>query len=604
MNKFFSAFFIGLLIGQVHAATSQTGQLDFNDGGNLPRNYIKYGNATGASDLTKWTKYKDTAGLEPLDCTGGSPTVGTLTRSTSSPLRGAASFLWTKTGSTAQGEGFSYLMNIDRADRGKSFTASFDYEKDSGTLATDDLRIYGYDVTNSKIIYPDSSTIENIIGTATKISRFNLDSTAAQVRLCIHTSSPSAAAYAVKMGNFKFTQGTQASGPVVTNPVAYTPTFTGFGVVSAVDIKSHRDGAFLVINGRFTTGTSTAVEGRMTMGFNGVDGGLVSAVGSLNIVGKGNFNASATTFFSGMVLQSEPGNSYLTFGQESSTRNGLTKVNASDFGSGSVISISDVRIPIVGWSSNQTTFSESNGRPIRAQYYLATTYNPGANTPINFDTKIEDNTGSVTIGAGTWKFTSPENRCYTVKTYYGSSAAAAFYLYKGNSAYKRISYSYAGTPQASSADVCLKAGEFIDIRPNAGTNVDGGTLSGVASWIDIATNDQNSVQVTGDSNLFSSVNPGLNDLTWGEINQSAAGTCPVTAGKGFTTACSSAGVVMVTFTVAKRVAPFCLGTLSSNVNSTTCRASGVTTTGFNFTCADTSGTGSNQARNFICINPN
>ena len=65
--------------------------------------------------------------------------------------------------------------------------------------------------------------------------------------------------------------------PPVTAPVAWTPTFTGFGTVSNVNARSWRIGAELFFEITFTSGVSTATEARVSLGFNGTDGNVTTA---------------------------------------------------------------------------------------------------------------------------------------------------------------------------------------------------------------------------------------------------------------------------------------------------------------------------------------
>jgi len=154
-----------LLATQAFADTSQTGSLDYNNGGIMPKNYIKYGNATKDSDLAKWTPYNDGATLLPIDCTGGTVVNTAFTRKSSGGLRDGKSFLFTKgNGTNAQGEGRAYTINLDPADQGgKSFLFSMDYIATGlgyfgdSTTGISEYRIYAYDVTNSKIVYPSGT---------------------------------------------------------------------------------------------------------------------------------------------------------------------------------------------------------------------------------------------------------------------------------------------------------------------------------------------------------------------------------------------------------------------------------------------------------------
>jgi hypothetical protein len=131
-----------------------------------------------------------------------------------------------------------------------------------------------------------------------------------------------------------------------------TSDFTGFGTVSNIQLQHSRVGSNLMIRGKFTSGISTATEARIAL-----PSGLVAAdtvkIPSIQIAGKVNTNANAATYFSGGTVLIEPSVAYFTFGRESSTANGLTKVQGSTMTvSGDLVSFF-ATIPIQGWTTNQ-----------------------------------------------------------------------------------------------------------------------------------------------------------------------------------------------------------------------------------------------------------
>ena len=109
----------------------------------------------------------------------------------------------------------------------------------------------------------------------------------------------------------------KASIPLITAPAAWTPTFTGFGTVSNVTAYSWRVGALLFFEIRFTSGTTTNVEARISLGFNGTDGNVTTASNypTLQIVGKGaTANGSGGTGGGSAVVLAEASKTYITFG--------------------------------------------------------------------------------------------------------------------------------------------------------------------------------------------------------------------------------------------------------------------------------------------------
>jgi len=137
---------------------------------------------------------------------------------------------------------------------------------------------------------------------------------------------------------------------VETTPwVAYTPTFTGFGTVTAISIFSRRVGDTLQIRGYFTAGTATATEARMSLGFNGVDSKVtsdatkVAAIQQAGIVLSG--VGASTTFWS--LIESAVG--YITFSIYNASNGALTKINGSGNFTASAKYTVSAEIPISGW---------------------------------------------------------------------------------------------------------------------------------------------------------------------------------------------------------------------------------------------------------------
>lgn len=130
---------------------------------------------------------------------------------------------------------------------------------------------------------------------------------------------------------------------------SYTPTFTGFGTATNIDFKHKRVGSDLHIKGRFTTGTVTAVEPRISL-----PGSLTSASSSvlpatLAPSGWVNPNSSSATFF-GISVLIEPSTAYVVFGKQASTTGSATKVaDTTTTFVNSTLYFVDAIIPIAGW---------------------------------------------------------------------------------------------------------------------------------------------------------------------------------------------------------------------------------------------------------------
>jgi hypothetical protein len=133
---------------------------------------------------------------------------------------------------------------------------------------------------------------------------------------------------------------------------AYTPTFTGFGTVTNIECYHWREDEYLGIDCKFTPGTTTATEARMTLPNN-----LVAQTWSQGIKVAGIYTqTNASTAHGGWALmQSATG--YLTFSPNAifgnTSQSPLSNsLGSSSFGSGDANHVV-ARIPIKGWTTSQ-----------------------------------------------------------------------------------------------------------------------------------------------------------------------------------------------------------------------------------------------------------
>ena len=141
-----------------------------------------------------------------------------------------------------------------------------------------------------------------------------------------------------------------------------TLAWQGLGTVTNA-LECKRQGGDLLIKGRFTTGTVSAVEARMNLPtWNGVQ--LLSAgiqkIPVIQLAGSPLiFNAPNSSFFVPLI---EPSVSYITFGLQASITNaGLTKVTGSALTGSSVVQSINARIPIEGWQNSNIIIGQFNG---------------------------------------------------------------------------------------------------------------------------------------------------------------------------------------------------------------------------------------------------
>ena len=316
---------------------------------------------------TGFATYADAAGAQPVDGTGGSPTI-TFTSTSSTPLRGTYSGLITKTAVNSQGQGVSFAFTVDRADSTGGIgpavqQITFDYEIASGTYgygtsSTDsDLTIYIYDVTNAQVIQPAGYKIDGGRVRAT----FQPNKTSTSYRLCLHIATTSASAWTMEVDNFSVGPQVRSYGPAESDWVSYSPTFTGFGTVSGSEFYWKRSGDNILVQGKFTSGTSTATEARISLPFAISSTKLPSSTSQVGVWVK---SVGAAQYD---VILADRSNTYLKFGALSSGAGGLSPLNGDTMvASGNAVSLY-AQVPIEGWSSNTLVSDSAETRVVAAR---------------------------------------------------------------------------------------------------------------------------------------------------------------------------------------------------------------------------------------------
>ena len=307
---------------------------------------------------TGWTAYSDTDASDKSLPGGATPGAGTIASYislghavasglTAYVLQGSNSFVLSKSANDAQGEGLSYAFTIGREDLAKVLTIGFSYQIYSGTYADGDIGVYIWDVTNGVAIQPAPYQLSNGVGTHKFKATFQTSSNSTSYKLCLHARSTSASAYQIILDSVSVGPQAIQYGAPITDPVSYTPTFTGFGVVTGINFKSWRAGAYLFVEGTFTTGTATATEAQITIGYNGTSANVTTASTLPTLSQVGNFVSGGG--YSGYQLHvlAEASKTYITVGNQSSATNGLAKVNGDTFGNSTAYSF-EAKVPITG----------------------------------------------------------------------------------------------------------------------------------------------------------------------------------------------------------------------------------------------------------------
>ncbi len=465
------------------------------------KNYIN-ANPDAEVNTTGYATFADAAANIPVDMTGGSATNLTFSRSTSSPLRGSGQFSMVQANSTSlQGKGVSYDFTIDAADKAQVLAINFDFNASStfvagngitaplndGTVTTNagnsDIEIFIYDVTNAVLIPVSPQTITaNGANNFTYKATFQTASNSTSYRIgwYVATASANATGWTFLFDNVFVGRQSVAYGAAITDWAAYTPVFTGFGTATAIEFQYRRFGDSLQIRGKFTLGTSTGVEARISLP-TGLTSSDTTKIVSIQICGQGTKSNNTTTQYLSLI---EASVTYITVGLSSAGTAGLTKSIGSDVGTTGQLFTIQAQVPIQGWSSTVLMSNDTDTRVVGASYFASANGTTSTTQTINFDTLVYDTHGAVTKaapGTGVWKFTAPVSGLYNIGGNFATTASGTYFaVYKNGVIYAYTAYdgTTAGTPP--NYDINLVAGDFIDIRANGSKTYIGGTQATTA----------------------------------------------------------------------------------------------------------------------------
>ena len=311
------------------------------------------------------TTYANTAGVAPVTGTGGSPST-VFAVSSSSPLRGVYSGLYTKDATNRQGEGFALPITLSAVDVSKTIQVSFDWKVASGTYTSGDMRFYVYDITNSALITPSVTALP--AGTASQYTVAFNATTSTSYRLIWHVSTTSASAYTINIDQIQVSPVIRPIVAGIGDWIPYTPTLgAGFGSTSNINFDYRREGDNMRIKGSFTTGTTTTNEASFTIptGYN-IDSTKVVLTTTTAGEISGEWGQNSTTGAIGKTLTATATSTTKVYLGYTPTTNAalsaILTVTSTYMGTGGVVAVTAL-IPIAQWSSNITL--ASTGTPLQ-----------------------------------------------------------------------------------------------------------------------------------------------------------------------------------------------------------------------------------------------
>jgi hypothetical protein len=169
----------------------------------------------------------------------------------------------------------------------------------------------------------------------------------------------------VRVDSAKMEKGTLASIPFYGPWTPYTPVFTGFGTVTPTigDIQYRTAPQGIEIRGKFTTGTGTGTEARISLP-TGLTSAGTASIPTIQIAGEYATNLSGANSHGGF-LHIEPSVTYLTIGSQgtfgSTSIVATAKALGSDFSTGIIISFNNVVVPIASMTNSTSIYSAQCG---------------------------------------------------------------------------------------------------------------------------------------------------------------------------------------------------------------------------------------------------
>lgn len=410
----------------------------------------------------------------------GAPTLTatqmSISTTSTNPLSGTYSMLLTKAAANAQYQGFiSGALTVDREDTAKVLYGSFFYEVTSGTVdfsgsSTQTYEIWIYNTVSGTWTQPAGYRgMNQSSGVGQVVFSFQTDGTFANnsYKIAVITQQTGTGAITVKFDDFVIGPRALVLGAPMTDWTSFTPTgswttnstYTGYW---------KRVGDTLFIQGKIAlSGAPTATQLQINIPFGlSIDTAKIDADTANRTLGMWSGDDAGVNGYTGMIRYSTATkvdcnslNASGTFVVGST----VTSTNPFSFGSGDSVDFS-FSVPIVGWSSNVQTSSDTDTRVVAATRKTLSSTTITAGTALAWTTSSFDTHSAWTSNS---QYTVPVSGIYRVSI--GGIATTAtnsnltIYV-DGVSTY--LMFSASGSFRTSgSGTVQVNAGQVITIIP-------------------------------------------------------------------------------------------------------------------------------------------
>jgi C1q domain len=386
MKKIFLAWLLAIAqtTTPAYAGTQSIVKADIIEGLDTIKNYAG-GKGHFEKNVSGWVGYDDGAAV-PVDCSAGT-FGGTIARTTTTPLSGDGSLLWTKgTTASVQGEGIALDFEIDEKDKGGVLKAVFDYLP-SSVFSNDQVGVFVFDKdnpSNPPIQLSPYKIPHSLVATQIQPLEFQTVSNSNSYRLCLHVIGTDAANnWTLKLDGLKISKSVNGSGVFVSDWQSYTPTLTGatngLAYTNSTTTGVWRrvgDQAEYRIKSQFTglpaTGTGL-FKWSLPSGHVIDTNKLVKADTENYTDGISSYVDAGTGIFPGRVRYNDTASVTHSVSLANGTITqmndvGQTPTSPATIASGDTITL-NFKFPIVGWSSNMALSSAVNSSKMQANGY-------------------------------------------------------------------------------------------------------------------------------------------------------------------------------------------------------------------------------------------
>lgn len=420
--------FIGAGIQATRASNKVTVEVTATGGGGGSKNYFSQSSINPdfeTGTVSPWQVMTTTwSGNAPTNAPTPGAVVTTFYTNIVNPLAGTTSATMTKGAGVGQYEGvMSGVFSVDREDLAKVLYGSFAYEVvstasanfDVSGTSTQTLEIWVYNVNANQWIQPAGFRgINQFTGPGQVTFSFQTDSTPAnnQYRICLIIRQNTSGAWNLKVDDFKVGPQAIVLGSAMTDWQSYTPTFTGFGTTSNIEFQWRRVGSDLEVRGKFTLGTVTATEARISFP-TGLTSASSTQIPSLTVFGTMYTTVNPSNISSTFSVLCNSSLTYFTFGLSQSTFNGsLTSQSApTAFSSGSQAAFF-AKVPIAGWGSFSQMSSDTDTRIVACSVRANTVLTTAVATTVKPQIVDFDTHGTYSLANGL--YTCPVSGLYKV----------------------------------------------------------------------------------------------------------------------------------------------------------------------------------------------